>query len=200
MGVGATERNAEAARSPTEDMSNWEDLIVGDRMAVDREFSARVAESEFSSQQWGLVMTAVEFDVEHADDPDRARLVADTSKVEQIVPELESIDQQMGAMGPAGAGRGGPQGSGSGSGSGFLGSVKDALGLGGGDAGGSDAESVVREADQLTGEYADLLQDRLENEGKWEQVRSAAAGGTSADRGSDARSGGGPADDTPEDA
>jgi len=156
-------------------MSNWEDLIVGDRMAVDRQFSSRVAESDFSSQQWGLVMTAVEFRVEHADDPDRARLVADTSKVEQIVPELESIEQSMGAMGPAGAGRG-PQAGGAGSGSGFLGSVKDALGLSGGDAGGSDTESVVREADQLTGEYADRLQDRLENEGKWEQVRSAAAG------------------------
>ncbi len=158
-------------------MSDWEDLIVGDRMAVDREFSARVAESDFSSQQWGLVMTAVEFRVEHANDPEQARLVADTSKVEQIVPELESIEQSMGAMGPTGAG-GGP-GPDRGSGSGFLGSVKDALGLGGDGGGSPDTGSVVREADQLTGEYADLLQSRLENEGKWEKVRTAAAGTTS---------------------
>ncbi len=182
-------------------MSNWEDLIVGDRMAVDREFSARVADSDFSSQQWGLVMTAVEFHVEHAEDPDRATLVADTSKVEQIVPELESIEQSMGAMGPAGAGGGHAAGSGSGteSGAGFLGSVKDALGLGGdggGGGSGGDTESVVSEADRLTDEYATLLQDRLENEGRWEQVRSVAAGETSDDLGSDAAppSGHGPDD------
>ncbi len=154
-------------------MSEFEDLIVGDRMAVDREFSSRVAESEFSSQQWGLVMTAVDFHVEHASDPDRARLVADTSNVEQIVPELESIEQSMGAMGPAGAG---PTSNAGESDGGLLGSVKDALGFGG-DDGGDDAESIVREADRLTDEYATLLQDRLENEGKWEQVRAAASDG-----------------------
>ena len=54
-------------------MSEWQDLIVGDRMAVDQEFSRRVTESEFSSQQWGLVMTATEFRVEDADDPEHAR-------------------------------------------------------------------------------------------------------------------------------
>ncbi|MFB6255890.1 MAG: DUF5799 family protein, partial [Haloplanus sp.] len=59
-------------------MSNWTDRIVGDRMAVDREFSDRVRASEFSNQEWGLVMTAVDFEIEHAEDPDRARIVADT--------------------------------------------------------------------------------------------------------------------------
>lgn len=157
-------------------MADWQDHIVGDRMAVDQEFSARVAESEFSSQQWGLVMTATEFRVEHAADPERARLVADTTKVEQIVPELETIQQQMGAMGPAGAGGGGGGGRDDDS-SGLLGSVKDALGMGG-DDGGQDSEAVLRRADRLTGEYADRLQQRLENEGKWEEVRTLAARST----------------------
>ncbi len=147
-------------------MTDWKDLIVGDRMAVDREFSGRVAESDFSSQQWGLVMTATEFRVADAGDPETARLVADTSQVEQVVPELDDIEQSMGAMGPGGTG-------GADSGSGIIGSVMDALGMG---DDGSDTDAVVREADQLTAEYASLLQDRLENEGKWEQVRSLAAG------------------------
>jgi len=147
-------------------MSEWQDLIVGDRMAVDQEFSRRVAESEFTSQQWGLVMTATEFRVEHADDPERARLVADTSKVEHVVPEMESLDRQMGQTRPGGGGR-------SDSGSGIVGTVKSALGLGG--SGSGDTEAVVRRADRLTGEYVELLQERLENEGKWERVRTVAA-------------------------
>lgn len=151
--------------------TDWRDLMVGDRMAVDREFSGRVAESNFSSQEWGLIMTATEFRVVDADDPERARLVADTSKVEQVVPELETLNRRMGAMGP---GSGGGESS-----SGIVGSVKEALGMG--DDDGRDTEDVVRRADQLTGEYAKLLQDRLENEGKWERIRSVAAGDAGAD-------------------
>jgi hypothetical protein len=161
-------------------MTEWQDLMVGDRMAVDREFSGRVAESEFSSQEWGLVMTATDFRVVDAEDPERARLVADTSKVEQIVPELQNIQDSAGAMGPGGP-AGGPgrsdAGSGSGSGSGIIGSVKDALGVGSGsdDDGDGDTEAIVRRADRLTDEYADLLQERLEAEGKWERIRTLAA-------------------------
>lgn len=150
--------------------SDWRDLMVGDRMAVDRQFSDRVASSQFSSQEWGLIMTAVEFRVENPEDAENARLVADTSKVEHVVPELDKIKESMGGMG----GPGGPGGSGGSDGGGFLGSVKDALGLGG-DSGGRDHEEVVGRADALTREYAGLLQERLENEGKWERIRTAAA-------------------------
>jgi hypothetical protein len=155
-------------------MSEWQDLIVGDRMAVDQEFSRRVTESELSSQQWGLVMTATEFRVENAADPEQARLVADTSKVEHVASEMQTIDQRAGPMGPGTGGSGGSDGSG------IVDTVKDALGLGGGGRGGrgDDAEAVLRRADRLTDEYADRLQERLENEGKWEEVRTAAADGT----------------------
>lgn len=149
--------------------SDWQDLMVGDRMAVDRQFSERVAASRFSSQEWGLIMTAVEFRIEDPGDAENARLVADTSKVEQIVPELEKVRDAQGAMG--GPGGGGSRGGGSSGG--FLGSVKDALGIGGADGG--DHAEVVGRADAMTNEYAGLLQDRLENEGKWERIRTAAA-------------------------
>jgi hypothetical protein len=148
----------------------WRDHIVGDRMAVDRQFSDRVAGSDFSSQEWGLIMTATEFRIDDADDPDRATLVADTSKVEQIAPQLDEIKSEMGAMGPGGGGGGGGASSGGG---GFLGSVKDALGIGG--DGGRDPEEVRSKAERLTGEYAELLQERLVNEGKWEEIRTMAA-------------------------
>ena len=144
---------------------DWQDMIVGDRMAVDREFAQRVTDSKFSRQEWGLVMTAVEFEIEHPNDDERARIVADTSKVEQVMPEMENIRSQMNAMG--GGGGGGKKGGG-----GIFGSVKKALGLGGG-GGGAD-EQRLREADRLTQEYADQLQQRLESQGKWTQVREAA--------------------------
>ena len=59
----------DAARSP---MSEWEDMIVGDRMTVDNEFTDRVQASQFSNQEWGLIMTATELDFEAADDPEAA--------------------------------------------------------------------------------------------------------------------------------
>ncbi|WP_135828368.1 DUF5799 family protein [Halorussus halobius] len=146
----------------------WQDLIVGDRMAVDQEFAQRVTDSEFSRQEWGLVMTAVEFDIEDPGDADDARIVADTSKVEQVMPEMENIQSQMGAMGGAGGG----QQSGGG---GLFGSVKDALGLGGGGGGDGVDQDRVEAADRLAQEYADELQQRLESQGKWAQVREAAS-------------------------
>jgi hypothetical protein len=146
----------------------WRDYVVGDRMAVDRQFSDRVTQSDFSSQEWGLIMTATEFRIDDADDPERATVVADTSKVEQIAPQLDEIKSEMGAMGPGGGGGGSSGGSG-----GIFGSVKDALGIGGDD--GRDPEEVRSKAETLTAEYARLLQERLENEGKWEEVRTMAA-------------------------
>jgi len=146
--------------------SDWTDLVVGERMQVDQEFNEKVAASHFSSQQWNLVMTAVEFEVENADDPERARIVPDTSKVETILPELERVDQQRSM---AGAGKAGdPGGS---DGSGLFGNIKDALGLGGG--GGIDREQLAA-AEEMAQMYADDLQAKLEAKGKWDAVREAA--------------------------
>ncbi|OIB56732.1 DUF5799 family protein [Natrialba sp. SSL1] len=155
--------------------SSWTDQIVGERMTVDQEFSSRVASSQFSNQQWSLIMTATEFKIEDADEPEQAQLVADTSKLEQIIPELENVDAGMGAMGGAG-GAGGSSGSG-GSG-GLVDSIKGALGMGGG---GNDHEEQREAAEQLTQEYADELQTHLESSGRWESVREAAAAETADD-------------------
>jgi hypothetical protein len=140
-------------------MSNWTDAIVGERMAVDRDFSERVRESDFSNQEWGLVMTAVEFEIENADDPDSARLVADTSNLPQMMPELENVRSQMG---------GGSESSG-----GVVDSIKGALGLGGGGSGDSER---LEAAERLVQEYAEELQERLESNGKWDSVRESYDG------------------------
>ncbi|SEO81648.1 hypothetical protein SAMN04487948_105301 [Halogranum amylolyticum] len=153
-------------------MADWTDSIVGDRMTVDREFNDRVQASQFSGQEWGLIMTATEFEIENAEDEERARIVADTEKLPQIMPELENIRSQMGAMGgapkePSGGGGSGATGSG-----GLFGSIKRAFGLGGGGGSGGDAERLEA-AERLTQEYADALQQHLESNGKWNQVRIA---------------------------
>ncbi|MFB6126943.1 MAG: DUF5799 family protein [Halolamina sp.] len=148
-------------------MSDWTDAIVGERMTVDQQFSDHVRQSRFSNQEWGLIMTAVEFEIENADDPESARVVADTESVPSVLPELENVRQGMGAMGGP---TDGPGSGGSGSGDGLVDSVKSALGFGDGD-GGNNAE--LRAAEELAQTYADQLQRELENSGKWEQVRVA---------------------------
>lgn len=143
-------------------MSDWTDRIVGDRMAVDREFNDRVRESEFSNQEWGLIMTAVEFDIERAGDAERARVVADTERLPQMLPELEKVQQGM----PGGA-DGGQRAD---SGTGVLDAIRGALGMDD-----DDGEERLDAAERLVDEYADALQARLEERGKWEDVREAYA-------------------------
>lgn len=153
---------------------DWTDRIVGARMTVDQEFSSRIAESEFSNQQWSLIMTATEFEIDDPENPERAQIVANTEKLEQIMPELENVQSGMGAMG--GAGPGGPGGSGTGSGGssgGLVDSIKGALGLGSGGGGGHDEKREA--AERLTQEYAEELQTEIESKGRWESVCEAAA-------------------------
>lgn len=139
----------------------WTDMIVGDRMAVDNEFNSQVEASEFSRQEWGLIMTAVEFEIE---DPgtEHARLVANTDNLPAVLPEMDRIaEQQRGMSGGSG-----------GDGGGILGSLRDALGFGG--SAGAD-EDRIRAAEDLADAYAKELQQHLEQRGKWEQVCAAAA-------------------------
>lgn len=149
-------------------MSDWNDHVVGDRMTVDQEFSERVQSSGFTSQEWGLIMTATDFEIE---DPgtDHAQIVANTENLPQMMPELENVRKQMPS--PGGDGRGN-------SGGGVLDNLKDALGIGGGD--GVDDERLA-EARQLTQEYATEFQNHLEKRGKWEDVQEIAVKDASSD-------------------
>lgn len=141
---------------------SWTDQIVGERMTVDREFSARVTDSRFTNQEWSLIMTATTFEIERPGDPEAARLVANTDKVEHVIPEFESIRSQAGAMGGA------PDSAG---GDGIVSSIKSAIGLG---DDGVSAEELAA-AEQLAQEYADRLQETLESKGRWDEVRELAA-------------------------
>mgnify|MGYP006882772748 CR=1 FL=1 len=145
-------------------MSEWRDLLVGDRMAVDQAFTDRVQESEFTNQEWGLIMTATELDIEHADDAEAARLVADTEAIESIMPELESVRSQGGpmAMGDASADDD----------AGVVESIKGALGLDAGDDDGIDREKLAA-AESLAQAYAEELQRHLESNDDFERVRRA---------------------------
>jgi hypothetical protein len=140
--------------------SDWTDRIAGARMTVDQQFTDRVEASSFSNQQWGLVMTAVEFELDGPEDPDSARIVADTSKLGSIMPELDKVENQSPMGGPAGRDGGG----------GLLSGVKSMLGLGGD---GDDERAA--EAEKLAQEYADALQSELESTGRWEGVCEQAA-------------------------
>jgi hypothetical protein len=149
-------------------MSEWQDMIVGDRMAVDSEFSRQVDSSQFSRQEWGLIMTAASFEIERPDDADAAELVADTSRLPTVMPELERMSE-MGPMGgqPAGGGGGG-----------LLSSIAESLGLGGGSGAEEIDQDRLAAAESMVGAYAEELQGHLESEGRWAEVRAAAAAET----------------------
>ena len=148
-------------------MSHWTDSIVGDRMAVDQQFTDRVQASQFSSQEWGLIMTATNLEIERADDPEAARIVANTDQVESIIPELETVRSQMATMGgqPAGA-------DGGSTGGGLVDSIKRTLGFGDEADDGGDPEKLAA-AEELTQAYAAALQAHLESNGDFERARTA---------------------------
>ncbi len=150
-------------------MSNasWTDRIVGARMAVDQEFTPEVAQSQFSNPQWSLIMTATEFEIEQPTDPEQARLVANTDAVPQIIPELENVG--VGAVPGGGTNERGR----SETSSGLFGAIKSALGLGGEDED-KNAETLAA-AEELTQAYAATLQEHLEAQGRWDEIREAAA-------------------------
>ncbi len=145
-------------------MTDWQDMIIGDRMTVDREFSSRVENSQFSRQEWGLIMTSVTFEIENPDDEAAAEIVADTTKLPGMMPEIEKISEMDPMAGPQNR---------SNSGGGLLDSLLGALGLG--DSGNDVDESRVDTAETLVTAYAEELQAHLEAEGRWDEVRATAA-------------------------
>ncbi|WP_440989413.1 DUF5799 family protein [Haloarchaeobius baliensis] len=151
--------------------NRWTDQVVGERMTVDKEFTQDVVNSEFSNQEWDLIMSAVEFEIENPESPADARIVANTEKVATIVPELDDINAQMQAMGGAPGGGSRDRGSG---GSGLVDSVKSALGMGGGGDDEPDQERIDA-ASELAGRYGEELQAHLESKGRWEEICAVAA-------------------------
>lgn len=141
----------------------WTDRLTGARMHVDQRFQSRVQESRFSNQQWGLIMTAVEFRIDDPEDPAAATLVAETDNVRHIIPELEKIKSGMGQPG------GQP---GRTNGSGIIGKI---AGLFGGSSDDDVDEETLTAATDLVEEYTAELQQFLEEEGRWDAVCERAA-------------------------
>jgi hypothetical protein len=145
---------------------HWTDQIVGDRMTVDQQFADRVDASAFSRQQWGLVMTAVEFKIDQPTDPSSARLWADTTNLRSVLAELDAVEERQAAATPGG-GEGGTAG-------GIVTDIKDALGLGGSSQDEVDEERLEA-AERLTDAYAEELQHHLEDSDRWSDVCETAA-------------------------
>jgi len=142
----------------------WTDRLAGARMQVDQQFNNRVRNSQFSNQQWGLIMTAVEFEIDNPGEPDRAELRANTEKIDQILPELDKVAQGMGA---------GPPGGEQESSGGLLGSLGNLIPGLSDDSDGID-EDRKEAAVALTAEYASELQQFLEKQGRWADICESA--------------------------
>lgn len=144
----------------------WRDLIVGDRMRVDERFASEVSRSGFSRSEWGMIMTAVDFEVRG--EGDDAELVADTDNVDAILPELDEIVERMSANPPRSSGSPLANLLGGG-GASIVKSVRSSLGL----QNGVDPERR-QEAVRLANDYAAALQGHLEERGRWEEIRDLA--------------------------
>ncbi len=143
----------------------WTDMIAGARMQVDQQFQQQVTSSQFSNQQWGLIMTAVQFEIDSPESPEEAEIVANTEQVPHIIPELENIPDGMGGV---------PQRTGGGESSGLLGRVKNLFS--GGKQGSSSAnEQKEKAAIELVEAYTVELQNFLEQQGRWEEICAAYA-------------------------
>ncbi|WP_135661554.1 DUF5799 family protein [Halorhabdus rudnickae] len=138
---------------------SWSEQIATERMQTDQEFADRVEASPLSNQQWGLVMTAVEFEIDGPEDPDSARLVADTSRLSSVMDEIKRMDERGG-----GAAMSAGSGTSSGESGGLFSGLKNALGFEGGN------DQLREAAEELAEEYVDQLQSRLEKRGRWANV------------------------------
>jgi hypothetical protein len=145
----------------------WTDMLAGARMQVDQQFQERLEQSDFTNQEWGLVMTAVEFEVLNADDPEEAQLVAEREQIRQIIPELDSIQREMG--GAARPVESNPDGSG------MFGRIKQYLGFLSDDTSDETDQERLATAKVLVDEYTEQLEAYLRERGRWEEVRQAAA-------------------------
>jgi len=145
----------------------WTDMLAGARMQVDQQFQERLEQSDFTNQEWGLVMTAVEFEVLNADDPEEAQLVADREQIRQIIPELDSIQREMG--GAARPVESNPDGSG------MFGRIKQYLGFLSDDTSDETNQERLATAKVLVDEYTEQLEAYLRERGRWEEIRQAAA-------------------------
>jgi hypothetical protein len=144
--------------------TEWQELIAGERMQVDTTFRERIERSQFSNQQWSLIMTAVEFRIEQPSDPASASLEADTAALDAILPELHAVETpfspgQASTMDPSGL----PS---------LFGKILERLGIGDDNV---DPEHEAA-ATALAEEYAAELQTHLEEQGRWKEICQAAAG------------------------
>lgn len=144
--------------------NGWRDQLAGARMQVDQQFNDRVQNSQFTNQEWGLIMTAVEFEITDPETPDSAEMTVNTENLDQIMPELDNLPQGMGGV-PGGE---------SGSAGGILGSIKGALGLSDSSADGTD-KADLEAATALVEEYATELEAHLKEQERWEKICGAAA-------------------------
>jgi hypothetical protein len=146
--------------------NDWTDMLAAERMRVDRKFEDQLEASSFSRQQWGLVMTAVEFRIDDPDDPENATLRADTSNLSSVMSEIKNLGERGGGM----ATQSGGVATGSGSGGGFLSKITGLFSGGGGGGG-----ALRNEAEELAAEYTEKLQAHLEKRGRWQAICEQAA-------------------------
>ena len=73
-------------------MSHWTDAIIRERMAVDEEFEMNIADSEFTKQEWNIMMSMLDLKITNVDDPENAQVGANMEKLPEILKKMESVE------------------------------------------------------------------------------------------------------------
>jgi hypothetical protein len=130
-------------------MADWYSRAAHERVQVDSSFNSRLRDKPVTAHQWGLLMTAIEFDIVNPEEPERARIVPDVSKVDSVLDQVKEAEDAPNAPAPDSPG--------------IVERVKRALGI-------SESEDPYkRAARSLASQYATELQAELEKQGRWEE-------------------------------
>lgn len=150
-------------------MSHWTDAIISERIAVDEEFEMNVADSEFTKQEWNIMMSMLELKITNVDDPENAQVSANVEKLPEILKNLESVETRPSQ--PA-ANTGEPKGIGGKLRAKLFGiKVGDVISFDRGDDG--IDEKRLQTAEQLVNDYLSALQTQLEMTGSMARACSA---------------------------
>ncbi len=136
-------------------MADWYSRAVHERVTVDSAFNKHLRSKPITHHQWGLLMTAIEFDIVNPDEPERARIVPDLSKIDSVLPQVKEAEDAANAPTPDSAG--------------VVERVKRAVGLA------EPEDPYVRVARSLASQYATELQEELEKQERWEETCEWAA-------------------------
>ncbi len=138
-------------------------------MAVDQQFTDRLAESSFSNAEWDVIMSVVEFELADPATPEHAHIEPRLDDLDTAVSAANDVPD-VAATGPvAGDQQDNDR-------KGVMGTIMNRLGMGGGGSNTGNSDDRRHDAESLINEYSDSLEQRIKDAGEWQNLCAAVEG------------------------